>query len=693
MRAARARRQGQSGWMTGAAGLMGTGMRDTVPILPAALGDQLPFDQARENVPAALIDPLARPRLAHIIADEWKARVRVNSDSLTVARMIGELTVGWQNDYPPTVDGMITAQNRLMSILRSLNLQPATLLATIRQIYRNCRNALGSGTVPVQSLEPYVVTLPGVPQVSRVFLEFVINGGHLISNAFLNHANIAELEPQASSRAIWGRLKVFAAEDPDIPDIDLDIIEDVQGVYVALDFPMMMGLYEAIVYSDTTPTQRRILGAAVVFVTAACKGPNETENYIARRITMLETEFPGVDVSTIFTLENVRAFCDMYVGQDVEVNTLYRSLMPLYSAFGGTKLRCLTWQIEQAIGTNCASIVAFAEAVIEQAYRPLGILLRKLSEAQWVQFMSMAYLVIRNPWGQIRAPRYPASAYKDITNYGRYARKHQNKAFKAYAGGLIAGGEITELEIKRIYEACKEQSDLLASEEMNLATEFRTLLPGLEIREADGAYYIHDGTDNPLNLEGRIRAMNLQQDIPLAPPRAPANAPGPLNDIFGGFVEPGADAGPAMDAQMRAEEREDRERREAALRMDWGQRFRGLPRSAVRLTANEVADAIIRRAESTPRYRAVKNILPQIRIAVSQEVLNPWTGPDDVTLRTRYRAAPLIVLQALEAFNINPNDIVPAVPGDDVAQHPEQYDEATMDTDAMWSRPRRDPVV
>lgn len=723
LNAARARRQGHSGWATQAERLLGTGYRGTKTILPAACGDLLEFNELEANLPVAVIDPIARPRIANIIATQWAATCGHNDDNLLRARMIGELTVGWDSKYPRGLAGKTAATTDLTRILNRAVVPNGDVLTAVREIYQACRAAFETGTVASAELRRFTTDDIAVARCAKSFYEFVLRAGHTIPDNMISDAEAvpaAAGQAAISYRQIWAGLKVYAAAYPNMPDVQMQLAVDVQAPYNALNFTQQLGFWECMTYASIEAAQTRTLGAAATFIVAACKGANETENYMDRRRQTLEQEFPNLHIDTLFNTDIIKHFTDLYMGQNIEVNTLYTALMPLYSSYQGNKLQCLSWIIEQAIGHNCTSLVAFAEASVEQAYRPVQILLRKLSEGQWQQFVRACYILIRNPWGQMRKPVIPAAMYKDIANYGRYARTKQDAKFAPYAGGFIANGELTKRQIEEIYKMCKDQATAATAQELALENELARLMPGIQVTEDDGYFYIHDGTDNPLNLPNLIerlnaddvRVRNAAQAAP-APPggnRAPG-AGGGAPDAQGG----GANAGPqaaqaaevnpnplnnmaALGAMLTEEERnamrdEDR-RRMNAMRAAWGQRERQLPRSAIRMGMDGVINLIQRRLSADPRYQAVVTLLGQIRIATSQEVLTPWNAGDgpQVSLRSRYRPASDRIRASVRAFGLNPNEIIPDAPEGDVQQQAEPFDPAAMDRDANWARPARPNV-
>lgn len=731
LNAARARRQQQSGWATQADRLLGTGYRDIQTILPAACGDLLEFNELANHLPNAIIDPIARPRIAALIAAQWAARCGHNDDNLLRARMVGELTVSWDSKYPRGADGMAQASAELSRLLDRVNVPNADLQTAVRDIYAACRAALGGGTVPRAEMGRYTTTPIADQQVAKSFLEFVIRAGHTIPDVMISDNEAvpaAAGQPAQTFREIWHGLKAYATADPNLPDVQMQLADDIQVPYVGMTIRQKLGFWECMTYASLEAAQTRTLGAAATFIVAACKGTNETENYMEKRRLVLETEFPHLHIDAIFNSDVIKHFVDLYMNQNIEVNTLYRALMPIYSSYQGGKLQCLGWIIEQAIGHNCTSLVAFADASVEQAYRPVQILLRKLSEGQWQQFVRACYILIRNPWGQMRKPAVPAAMFKDIANYGRYARSKQDAKFAPYAGGFLPNGELTKKQIEEIYKMCRDQASTATAQELALENELARLLPGIHISEDDGYFYIHDGTDNPINLQAIIDHMNAEDRraraaAAAAPPQGggqqdQAGNPQAGNQAAGAGVGQqaaqdaganpfyqGAPAGGAgygafnnmavLGAALTEEERNalrDEERRRLnAMRAAWGQRERMLPRSAIRIGMDGVINLIQRRMASDPRYQAIITLLSQIRIAVSQEVLTPWSNAagQQIALRSRYRTVAEPILAAVRAFGLNPNEIIPVAPGDDVQQEEQPYEAATMDADAQWARPAR----
>lgn len=276
------------------------------------------------------------------------------------------------------------------------------------------------------------------------------------------------------------------------------------------------------------------------------------------------------------------------------------------------------------------------------------------------------------------------------------------------------GGTLTEKQIKAVFETFKLQTEQAMQTELSILASLQRMMPQLQLIETDTCVYIHDGSDLPLNTEEVIYKAereaalahqarygaanyNANEKVPekrFAPREQRGHDEGPAVGVQPGQqVDPKVQAALAeMELEDLQQARDDQGKAKRALRREWDMNQRDLPKSAIRMTIPDVIALTQRIVYLDPRVEAIRTLAGEVRRAVSQEVLSPWTSNNDVSLGTRYRVATASVRSAVSAFGLIPNEIVPDQPTDDVVQPAEPFNPATMNTIDMWSRPSRPGV-
>nr|UGO57198.1 MAG: hypothetical protein 2 [Riboviria sp.] len=500
MNLARARRAKSSTLIAALPSILNKANQSDAPLTLVACGDRLPETLA--NFPGQWIDIPARVILAQLIAQASGNRLRDVPPEYIQTKIWAELAATWCDPNPQTIDSVTLARNAIRNILIANPPDATNVLNAMQSVITRLTADMGAGILPWDEVED--VAPAGAVRVDNVTVQ---QFHYYESSAHAFDYHIIAMDVPALN-PLMATLNVPSANVLNIPAIQLQLNPNYVQTWPALPIDQMLAILEMVYYANVERYNSQLLAVAIGVVFALGKVAGFTEAWLNSRLQRVADLNPGLDVADKVTLSSVSDFQARYIRGKLDSDALYSFFAGIYPSLTETTLNPLNWVIEQARAQSMTTVVSYSTSMIEFDNLPI-ILMDKVTDAQYLTFIRAAVCFIIDPWGSLFGPRFAASLYPDIANFGIRAQKARDRAFRKYAGTWHDGGTMSRLAIDAAIQQCIskiERDQELAADPIE---RLRTQLAGLEVREIDDEVFIFDNSNRELNLApGALRELN-----------------------------------------------------------------------------------------------------------------------------------------------------------------------------------------
>nr|CAH7712632.1 unnamed protein product [Callosobruchus chinensis] len=202
--------------------------------------------------------------------------------------------------------------------------------------------------------------LPLPPKINRQKFILIAMGANALDPAFL--------DPNSDLAKLWGRLVGRLGENVEVDrDMEIRLIDEAElpgkwrslSAGSALAMLLIEGLREGINLDS------RAIGYLLICLFTLTKSGNLTDNYVDKRLTMINRDFPALNLKGLVTRETIMEFNQLFPTMKVTEDDIYQILFAFNNVFKDASLGPLQWIIEQARASNMTAAAAIASMMAD----------------------------------------------------------------------------------------------------------------------------------------------------------------------------------------------------------------------------------------------------------------------------------------------------------------------------------------
>ncbi|DAZ89737.1 TPA_asm: nucleoprotein [Nomada lathburiana mononega-like virus] len=605
--------------------LMSTSVDAFSPLTLIATGDVL-NDEHRGLVPA-FITWGARPLIAEVTAQSWATAHGAQDADQVLARTYGELTginiVRNQN----AVDHVVRSRERIMRILRQRCPPVMEIRSLVTDIITKCRNQDDAWADP-EDIAAYINHPVNASNQTVTFYKY---RGHLVD------ANIFSNE---DSRVKWIQLNRLNNHLVDLEEFDFAIEDNLIELWRGLERDTVLGFYEAKAMQGVEKTRSMMGGAIFSYLATLAKVSNITPAWVQRRKKQFEDRLPGVNFDGYISEPVLKHYARMYTQVDAQWEDIYRQLVVCWSMLQSAEGASLAWIIEQASNNNVTCVMTIADVITRLQFFDIDLVLAKgIPRTNFSYAAIQAGDLLRNPFCSLVKPTVNIRQYADLAYLCTCIKRDhiKDQAFAGYRGQANSMCARTEAELKQIatnmYRMAQEKTDTDMS--IQALYKSRCGIEGADLHEIQDDVYIVPRPD--------AAAANLH-----------------LGDDH---------------AEHHREARREAMEQLRQTRIGWPRQAMNLPVGAIRVTRDQMYEALERTA--SPEARAFKLIMSRLYALQNQVPLATMPG-NAVNIPSPVRTIPEDVRDALILWGADipvewslPTPVY--IPGQIVGPYPRQF--------------------